>query len=60
LSGADEVAWESWQLLIAICDEGDGLMLFLSNFFHKVMTAPPVVFTFKVSIVEISPQSNLR
>jgi len=56
LSGADEVAWESWQLLIAICDEGDGLMLFLSNFFHKVMTAPPVVFTFKVSIVEISPQ----
>jgi hypothetical protein len=33
LSGADEVAGESWQLLTAICDEGDGLMLFVSNFF---------------------------
>jgi hypothetical protein len=24
---ADEVSWLSWQLITAICDEGDGLIL---------------------------------
>jgi hypothetical protein len=36
LSGADEVSTESWQLVTAIYDKGDGLTLCDS---HGVMTA---------------------
>jgi hypothetical protein len=65
LSGSDEVSGGSWQIVNAICDEGDGLILWYKVMITLILLLLVLILletdtmgTFKVLLC--SPSSNLK